>query len=680
MFNKDDIAEGEIVGESIDEAEIKTSEQVAEEAVPKMKEEDKTIDQTEEVVGPEETKEFKAETKKLLEIVARSLYTDREVFIRELISNASDACEKVRYKSISGEEYADPAIPLSIQITTNEKDNTVTIHDTGIGMTKEELIGNIGTIAHSGTQEFMKALQDQNADISNIIGKFGVGFYSVFVVADRVDVYSRSAQPEAKGYLWRSTGEGSYTLAEVEGLNRGTKIVIHLNEESKDFNKAQNLENIIKKYSNFVGFDINVNGEKVNVVRPIWTLSPSEVTPDEHKKFYQFLSHSFDTPQYHLHFASDAPMVIRSVFYVPEQHSEKYGMGRMEPGVNLFSRKVLVQAKIADLLPDWLRFVKGVVDCEDIPLHLSREHLQDTDLIRRLGNVLAGRILRMFRDEARKDKKKYNKFWREFGVFLKEGACTDNKWKEDIAALMRCESSAAADGELISLDEYVERMPAHQKEIYYLSITNRQFATTSPYYEAFEKNGMEVLFFYGNIDDFMMSSLGEYKGKKITSIEAAAVPEMKTDSDPISSPEDIKEKEKKNAAEQTDSNNDFLKWMKESLSDKVSRVNSTQRLASSPVLIVDHESASYRSMMKYVDPSRTPTLPKQKLAVNVNHPIIKNLDKQRDSNPEFATLVAQQLFDDALIAAGLLDDARGMLPRLNKILEAAVSSGLSKKE
>jgi len=342
-----------------------------------------------------EVYEFQAETRKLLDIVARSLYTDKEVFIRELISNASDALEKFRQLSMTSVKINEPEIPPEISIETNEKDNTISIQDTGIGMKKDDLIKYLGTIARSGSAEFMKQVTD-SANATNIIGQFGVGFYSTFMVGTRVRVYTKHAEEGSKGYLWTSDGSGSFEIEDYDGLIRGTKIVIELKEDTREFSLEAEVEKIVKKYSNFVGYTIKLNQKEINTVKAIWMLPKDKISEDDHKAFYNFITHAFDTPTYRLHYSTDTPVSINSIFYFPSQHTEKYNLGRMEPGVSLYSRKVLIQSHTKLLLPDWLRFVKGVVDSADIPLNLSREHLQDSALIRRLDNVLTRRILKVF--------------------------------------------------------------------------------------------------------------------------------------------------------------------------------------------------------------------------------------------------------------------------------------------
>jgi HSP90 family molecular chaperone len=394
----------------------------------------------------------------------------------------------------------------------------------------------------------------------------------------------------------------------------------------------------------------------------LWTLPKGNVTEEEHKEFYQFIARAYDTPLFKLHYATDSPLNIRGLFYFPSQHMEKYGMGRLEPGVNLFSRKVLIQAKAKGILPDWLRFVRGVVDSEDIPLNISREHMQDSSLIQKLNSVLTKRILKFLEEENKKDPEVYSKWYQEFGTFLKEGVCSDFKWKEDIAKLLRFESSKLDIGNTTTLEEYVSRMKPDQKEIYYLVVPGRSYAEMSPYYEGFKSKDLEVLFLYTNMDDFVMSNVGEFGGKKLVSVEAAKI-------------DDVLDPSKKADTDLTHEQVDELcNFIRETLSSKVTVVRETKRLLNTPALIVDHESASYRRMMRYVDPSRMPELPKQQFEINTKHPILKKLYAQKSTHPNVAKEVTEQLFDNALVAAGLLDDSRGMLQRLNKLLEKALDA------
>ena len=432
--------------------------------------------------GSTDSYAFEAETTQLLDIVINSLYTDKEVFLRELVSNAADALEKLRYLQTaqSDMKLVDPTkeLGITISVDTESTPKTITIQDTGIGMSKEQMIENLGTIARSGSKAFLKENQQEGA--VDIIGKFGVGFYAAFMVASKISVTSRSADASIDGpaHVWTSEGVGSYDITTVDNdssISRGTKIVLELREENDHFADDIKLRTILKQYSNFVPFPIELSGNRVNTVQAIWASTPSDVSEDEYNEFYRYVANAFDEPMFKLHFRADVPLDLKALFFVPTMHSEKYGMQRMETGVSLYSRKVLIDSKPDKLLPDWLRFVKGVVDSEDLPLNISRESMQDTALIAKIGTVLTRRFLRLLEEESRKDSSKYNKFFLEFGHFLKEGVVTDFNNKNNIAKLLRFESSSRSkeDDEMSSFDDYISRCPVEQSTIYYLCAPSR---------------------------------------------------------------------------------------------------------------------------------------------------------------------------------------------------------------
>merc|ERR1712137_127238 len=618
------------------------------------------MEQTEKVVGESSRHEFQAETRKLLDIVAKSLYTEKEIFIRELVSNASDALEKFRQTQVAGEPIIDSYIEPEIHITADNESNTITIQDFGIGMTDKELIENLGTIARSGTKEYVQKAESSQT----LIGQFGVGFYSCFMVADNVEVFSRSATEGSTGYLWKSDGSGSYELAEAEGVSRGTKIILQMREDCKEFSGEKVLKDILNKHSNFVNFKIKLNGNQINTVQAIWTLPKNEVTEEQHEQFYKFISHSYDKPRMRLHFQTDSPLNLTSLFYVPNEHTEKYGVGRMDPGVSLYCRKVLIQSNMKKFLPDYLRFIRGVVDCEDISLNISREHLQDSGVVNRLASVLTRRIVKFFGEEAKRNPGDFEDFFNEYGQFLKEGIVTESADRENLAKLLRMESSKFEEGKLVSMEDYVSRMNEEQKEIYYVVGQKRSLCEGSPYMEHFKKNELEVLYLYQNVDDWVMNSIGSFKGKKLKPIESA---EIEKDEEEL--PEEERAKIK-----------DFNDWIRTELEDKVSSVKDTNRLTDTPAVIIDHESIAYRRMMMQVDPKRMPKLPKQALEININHPVMYNLRVVRESNPELASQVVQQVYDNAMVAAGLLTDNRPMLDRINSLLARTLETEMPKKE
>jgi TNF receptor-associated protein 1 len=638
--------------------EGKKDRQKAAEEVDKEKQYVETIQETETIVGASEKHDFQAETKKILDIVARSLYTEKDVFIRELISNASDALEKMRHFQSTKTDYQDPESALEIRISVDPTKKTLTIQDAGIGMKKEDLIQNLGMIGHSGTKEFMK-LVEAGANSTNLIGQFGVGFYSVFMVAHTVRVYSKHADNE-EGYVWESDGSGAYKINRADGVKRGSKIVIFLKEECEDFSQIATVENIIKTYSNFVGYPIHLNGKRVNTIRALWLEDPSKITTKEHTEFYRHISKTFDSPLFKFHYKTDSPLSIRSLFYIPEHQNEKYGVARLSPGVNLYCKKVLIQEKCKGLLPEWLRFIKGVVDSEDIPLNISREHLQDSSIIRRLSNVLTGRILKYLKQKQEKDSGQFDKFYDEYSIFLKEGVCTDNTFKQEIAELLKFESSHGP--EAVTLATYCDR--AKDKNIYYLNAPNRRLAELSPYYEPVKKSGKEVLFLYQDIDSIVMSTLNDFKGFTLKSIESFNEIESMADTE--------KEIESDNKLSKEEFQN-FAQWFQNILQDRVTTVTETDVKLSTPCIVIDPEGAAYRRMMKMMaQQDKDKTVPKQQVRINTSHPIIKQLNVFRTTQPELAVDIAEQIFDNALMQAGLLDDGRSMVPRLNKILERAL--------
>jgi HSP90 family molecular chaperone len=696
-------------------------------------------------VGQAETHGFQAETKQLLNIVANALYTDKHVFVRELVSNASDALEKLRHRQVAGDEIVDPASQLRISITTNEEENTISIADSGIGMDRQELIDNLGTIARSGSKAFIQKLRDEGkgGDTgANIIGQFGVGFYSSFMVAEHVTVYSQSAKPGSPAFKWTSKGDGSYELVQLADgqtvISRGSKIVMKLRDTCRDFSKAATIKDVLTRYSNYVSFPILLNEKQVNTIQAIWASSKSDVTESMYTEFYKFKSGDFEAPLFKLHFSADAPTSIKALLFVGQSHDEKYGMGRIKPGVDLYSRKVLIQAGSTNILPDWLRFLHGVVDSEDIPLNISRESMQDSALMRRIKAVLTRRAIRFLDSEARRDAVVYNtKFFPEFGNFLKEGCITDTAYSQDLAKLLRFESSALPAGQFTSLDEYIARMPVGQQSIYYLVAPHRGLAEASPYMEAFRggnkvssegagaegvesssSQSVEVIFLYSPIDDFVMNNLREYNSRKLVTAETAeldpellqGVKKQQTDKDSKKA-EDDKSAASKDATSPSSSSSsaaqkltetemtELGKWMVKVLPNRISKVRSTTRLRTSPCVVTDHESASLRRMMRMVEAGSGGSssqggstagtggpgggdsqglrleqhmLPKQVLEVNPAHPVIVKLFAMKETDPGLAVVVAEQLLDNSLIAAGLIDDSRTMLPRLSSLLERVV--------
>jgi molecular chaperone HtpG len=608
---------------------------------------------------------FQAEIEQLLDIVIHSLYTDREIFVRELVSNAADACEKIRFLQNSGSPVFEAEAPPSISITTDDKAGTITIADSGIGMTHGDLVENLGTIAHSGTKAFLKQLAENQRPDARLIGQFGVGFYSAFMVASRVVVLTRSHRPDEPGWRWASENAGGYEIDAEPDLPRGTRVIVHLKEEAKEFARADRVRGIVERYSSFIQFPIGLNGSRLNTIQAIWARNRSEVPDADYNAFYQYVGHDHEDPLLRLHFTADAPLAIQALLFVPRRNWENLGLGRTEPGVNLYCRKVLIEDHAPGLFPEWLRFLKGVVDSEDLPLNISRETMQDSALLEKINKVLTVRFLKFLDETAEKDPALYETFYREYARPLKEGVATDFVHRGPLAKLLRFESSAVDQGTLASLPDYVKRMPSDQKEIYCLLAPGREAAESSPYFEAFQSRGFEVLFLQDPLDEFVMEHLHEFDGKMVRSAEQA---ELEAVAPPFAA----------NALSEFDAES-LAGWLKDTLGDRVGKVRPSKRLVTSPAVVVDADrvmTTGMRRILKAVqkDKDGVPDA-KQDLEINARHPIVVALQTARGSDQALAEKVAQQLLDNALVAAGLLEDPRAMLARLNDLLEHVLKTG-----
>lgn len=604
-----------------------------------------------------EKHEFQAEIAQLLEIVIHSLYTEKEIFIRELISNAADANEKLQFlQQTAGNDIFEPERPLSIRVVTDADAKTVTITDSGIGMTQAELVENLGTIAHSGSKAFLEQIKQAKGDAS-LIGQFGVGFYSAFMVADTVTVYTRSYRPDAQGWKWTSDGKTGYEIEPAGDLERGTKIVLHLRDI--EYSEGYKVESIIKRYSNFVSFSIELNGNPVNTIQPLWTKNRSEISEDDYTEFYKYIGHDTEAPEYRLHFNADAPLSIKAILFVPERSTELITMSRQEGEVHLYCKRVLITAKAKGLFPDWLRFLKGVVDSEDLPLNISRETMQDSALLRKINEVLTKRVLKWLDEEAQSDAVKYAKFFAQHGHCLKEGVAMDWAHREAIAKLLRFKSSLTEGESLTSLAEYIARMPEGQKEIYFLHAPDREAAEASPDFEVFRAKNWEVLFLEDPRDEFVLEHLHSFDGKNLVATGKADI----TLERPVDQSKSLTEEQAKELAE----------FLKKAFSERVSDVRSSQRLVGSPAAVREPEgamNASMRRMMKMMGQEAPETAaPKPDFEINPDHPVIVGVERLRHKDEALATQVAAQLLDNAMVAAGLIEDPRAVLGRLNLLLE-----------
>ncbi len=603
---------------------------------------------------------FQAEIQRVLDIVIHSLYTDREIFLRELISNAADALEKVRFLQTSGQAVHQPELALEINLTADNQAKTLTISDAGIGMTRDELVENLGTIAHSGSKAFLQKLAEaKDKPAVNLIGQFGVGFYSAFMVATKVEVFTRSHLADEPGWLWTSDGAGGYDIEASADLPRGTRIVLHLKEEAKEFSENFQVERVVKRYSNFVAFPIKLNGAALNTVQALWARPKSEIKEEEYKEFYEFLGHDPDAPLARLHFTTDAPLAIQALLFVPSRNMETLGLGKSESEVNLHCRKVLIQAKAKELFPDWLRFLKGVVDSEDLPLNISRESMQDSALLKKLNRALTGRFLKFLAELGEKEPDTFTKVYQAHHRFLKEGAITDFDHREALSKLLRFESSAVPKGQTTSLGDYVKRMKEGQTEIYHLTAPTREAAEASPYFEAFRELGFEVLFSYESVDEFVFDHLHQFDGKPLKPAEKA---DLKVDAPTSGLSEDDARL--------------VSNFVKETLGDRVEEVRASKRLVGSPAIVLDADeftTASMRRLMRAMKQDSEAQPAKLHLELNPHHPVVVGLATLRSSDPALAGKVAEQLFDSARLGAGLLDDPQTLLRRMNELLERVVA-------
>lgn len=615
-----------------------------------------------------ETLEFQAEVKKLLDIVIHSLYTEREIFVRELISNAADALEKFRHLSVVEKDAFDSHVPLEISIDLDTEKKTLTITDTGLGMTREELVENLGTIAHSGSKTFLANLAEAAQKDLSLIGQFGVGFYSAFMCAKRVRVLSRSYRPEAGGHEWSSDAT-TYTISPAPGIRRGTKVIVELNDDSGQFCEEANIKRIITQYSNFVPFPIMLKGEKLNTVQALWTRTKSDIKDEEYSEFYKFIGAAMDEPLFRLHFATDAPLAIKSLLFVPKENFERMGFGRTKSGVNLYCQKVLIEQHSDHILPEWLRFLKGVVDSDDLPLNISRQALQDNALVNKIKKIMTSRFLKFLDEQAQASPETYAEFWKTFGMFLKEGATIDFLHRDEIAKLLRFESSKTEPGKITSLAEYVARMQEGQKDIYYINGPNREVIETGPYVETFRARNIEILYTMEPIDDFVLSHVREFDNKKLLSADQAELdlPELK---------EEDKDKETTAAGEALDQTTvkGLTGWMKEVLGDRVKEVRESKRLVDSPAIVVNPDGFMTSTMERIMRAANQDLhdLGNKNLEINVKHQLIRHLSELRTKDEAFARTVVEQIFDNALIQAGLLVNDRKMVERLYAILDRAV--------
>jgi len=611
----------------------------------------------------QESFEFRAEIQQLLSILIHSLYRDREIFLRELISNASDALRRIQFELLTNRDALDPDAELAVRITFDGEAKTLTISDTGIGMTRDELIENLGTIAHSGAMEFLKRLQTTDQPIrTDLIGQFGVGFYSVFMVADEVKVASRSYRPEAQACTWISRGDDTYTLAAAAKPTRGTTVEIKLKKDAAEFAAAWRLEQIVKKHSDYVAFPIYVgdNAQAVNRQTALWRQSPREVTPEQYDEFYKHLTLDPDKPLTHVHLVTDAPVQMYAVLYVPAKRERGLFYLRTDHGLELYSRKVLIQDYCKDLLPNHLRFVEGVVDCEDLPLNISRETIQATRLMEKMKSNLTRKLVDELERMATEEPDQYQKFWEQFGVFIKEGVATDPTGREALHKLLRFRSSKSGEG-WASLADYVGRMKDDQKAIYYVLGDSLASVARSPHLDYFRAHDIEVLYLTETMDSFMVLGLRAFEGKPVQNVDDAGL-DLKVEAP---------------AADQlpADRFSALVERFRKVLGERITGVRESRLLTDSPCRLVSPENAQERDMARVrrlLD--QTFEVPKKLLEINRGHPLIKNLARLVADRPGEATidLSIEQLYENALLVEGIHPNPANMVGRIQALIEAAV--------
>ncbi|MEG8945619.1 molecular chaperone HtpG [Rosettibacter firmus] len=615
--------------------------------------------------------EFKAEVKKLLDILVHSLYTSREIFLRELISNASDALDKLRFELNRGTEVIDRELPLEIKILNDEKKKLLIVSDTGIGMNRDEVVTNIGTIAKSGTEEFLKLLSEAQSEVNNLIGKFGIGFYSVFMVAKEVIIKTRSYRPEDKAVQWRSDGMGEYEISELdEKIPRGTRIEIYLKDDANEFAEKWRIESIIKKHSNFISYPIFIDKERINTVSAIWREPKSSIKKEQYDEFYKFLTYDSEEPADVIHKSIDAPIQFNALLFIPKKSNEFFWLDRENYGLDLYVRRVLIQHKNKDLLPEYLSFVKGVVDSEDLPLNISRETLQENIIFTKIASSVTTTVLSYLQEKAKNDKDGYNNFWKEHGKIFKLGY-TDFANRDKYIELLRFNSSKCKDeNELISLEDYVNRKLENQKEIYYATGVNRDAIESSPHMEIFKKKSIEVLYLYDTVDEIILTSLRKYKDyefKSVETIDPKKLEEFKTVSEEKIEKEELSKEDRMHFSS-------LLSKMKKILGDKVVDVVESNRLVDSAACLVSKDSEMTSAMQKILRMTNKNVAPQKKiLEVNPNNTLIKNLIKvfKNNSDDDFIVTATQQLFDLAVLGESELDDIHSFIKRTNKILEDA---------
>lgn len=629
----------------------------------------------------QETHGFQTEVKQLLQLMIHSLYSNKEIFLRELVSNAADAADKLRFKALSDSSLFEGDGDLAVKLSADKEAGTITISDNGIGMNKDDVIEHLGTIAKSGTKEFFSNLSGDQAKDSQLIGQFGVGFYSAFIVADNVTVRSRAAGDDAsKGVEWQSAGEGEFTVSDIEKADRGTEITLHLRDEEKEYADDWKLRSIITKYSEHIGIPVKMwkdevpesegeDGEKtpavpgewesVNKATALWTRDKSEISDEEYTEFYKHISHDFADPLLHAHNKVEGKTEYTSLLYIPSKAPFDMWNRDQSHGLKLYVQRVFIMDDAEQFMPTYLRFVKGLLDSNDLPLNVSREILQDNKVTQAIRQGCTKRVLQMLERLAKKDAEKYQSFWTEFGNVLKEGPAEDFSNKEKVAGLLRFASTDAdSDVQTVSLEDYIGRMKDGQEKIYYITADSYQAAKSSPHLEIFRKKGIEVLLMSDRIDEWLMQHLSEFNEKSFESITRGALDLGELEDEESKQEQEKAEKEVEGLTER----------VKTALGDKVVDVKFTHRLTDSPACIVSDEQGMTTQMIKLMQSAGQP-VPEAKyhFELNPEHQLVKLLSNLQDES-QFGQWV-DVLYDQAALSEqGSLKDPASFVQNLNKLL------------
>jgi molecular chaperone HtpG len=605
-----------------------------------------------------------------------SLYSHKEVFLRELISNASDALDKLRFEKLTNTAITAKEDDLAIRIKFDKTAKTITLSDNGIGMTREEVIENIGTIARSGSKAFLEKLTGDQKTDSNLIGQFGVGFYSVFMVATSVKLVTRRAGVDTSAIVWESSGESDYTLSVGEKDSHGTDIVIYLKDEESQYAESWQLRSLIKKYSDFIAFPIYLPDDKgkdevVNQVKPLWRRASADITPEQYEEFYKQACGGFDKPLAVMHNKAEGVLEYSSLMFLPEKPPFDLFMPDRKHGVKLYVKRVFIMEDCKDLLPEYLRFVRGVVDSEDLPLNVSREMLQHNPVIEKMKKTVVARVLGKITELAQNEPEKFKDFWKNFGAVMKEGLRSDHENREKLLEILRFTSTIGSENDLVSLKQYVSRMREGQKHIYYITGENRSIAEKSPHLEVFRDKGIEVLFLTDPIDEFVVPDIYNFEGKDLKSVTQGELDLGDLD-------KDEKKEQKKNESKLKKLTERF----KNILAGEVNDVRITTRLKDSPCCLVagEHDmSAHFEKLMR----SMGQAVPDSKriLELNGEHPIVVNLNAlyEKDAKDEKLEEWVKLLYDQALIAEGqMVKDPLAYTKRVNALLADGVAAVLAK--